>query len=257
MSRAIEISDDAIRQAAADRITAAALARQYGCSEATISKRSRRLGVKWHGRAATPAWYAEADQLCQQGVPVAEIAERLGISIQRLHTYRSTHGLTRKRTNWDGAILAAVESETTLETLARELGAHPRTISERAQRLRVRLITDAQKAANEAPAQPWSVPDPNEPFGDELDEWPASVAAPTLPEESRVPCVLIRGGEIVDEVAHGGTIIGRYDDFIEALQWLRLESPPCIVARACDYVALAFTQTKPKKAHKPINIFRE
>ena len=252
MSRAIEISDDAIRQAAADRITAAALARQYGCSEATISKRSRKLGVKWHGRAATPAWYAEADQLCQQGVPVAEIAERLGVSIQRLHTYRSTHGLTRRRVNWDGAILAAVESETTLETLARELGAHPRTISERAQRLRVRLITDAQKAANEAPAQPWTVPDPNESLGDESDEWPASVPAPTLPDELAVPALVISGGELRDSVVHGGRIVHRCDDFIDAMRWARAFEPPCFVARERDGVALCKMVAPKKRAKAPL-----
>ena len=257
MSRAIAIPDDELRHAVANRIPASVLAKKYGCTESTISNHGRKLGLVWHGRAATPAWYAEAERLCKLDVPAIDIAAQLGIPVSQVHTYRCTHGYSRKRVNWDAAILAAVESETTLETLARELGAHPRTISERAQRLRVRLITDAQKLANEAPAQPWTEPDPNEPFGDEIDDWPASVAAPTLPEESHVPCVLIRGGEIVDDVVRGGTIIGRYEDFIDALQWLRLETPPCIVARARDYVALAFTQTKPEKAHKPINIFRE
>ena len=55
MSRAIAIPDDEIRAAVANRIPASVLAKKYGCTESTISNHGRKLGLVWHGRAATPA----------------------------------------------------------------------------------------------------------------------------------------------------------------------------------------------------------
>lgn len=262
--------DDDIREAVAAKLPATVVAAKYGVVDTTIRNRACVLGLRFEGRAPTPAWHSGAPALHARGMTDRAIAEHYGVTPSAVATWRASKGLpvnpSYRAPEWHAEALALQAKGYGLQLICDATGHTTHAV--RAVLAKHGLTRNDPKRATPAP-KPAPIESDDEPEEiesepeeqpedpDESNDWPASVAAPTLPEESRVPCVLIRGGEIVNEVVQGGTIIGRYDDFIEALQWLRLESPPCIVARARDYVALAFTQTKPKKAHKPINIFRE
>lgn len=276
MSARNAIPDEEIRAAVENRIPAKRLAEKYQCAETTIQMRAVRLGLRFNGRKPLATWHSLAHELCKQGKTPDEIAAACGVSRESVHTFQTVHRYTRRAGLYDDAIRAAAATREPewhlqalrlndrgydLQLIADATGQTPSAV-QNVLRAHGRRRNDpkqidasrASRANDSEPVEPWEIPNPNEDLGDEPDEWPASVPAPTLPDELAVPALVISGGELRDSVVHGGKIVHRCDDFIDAMKWARAQKPPCFVVRECDNVALC-GMVSPKKRAKAMNIF--
>ncbi len=211
--------DDAIRSAAATGKSAVQLATELRVDPNNLRDRIRQLGVKLPPAPRGANWHSEAVRLNDRGYDLQLIADATGQTPQAVQNVLRANG--RRRND-------------------------PKQLD----------ASRTSRANDSDPVEPWEIPNPNEDLGDESDEWPASVPAPTLPDELAVPALVISGGELRDSVVHGGKIVHRCDDFIDAMRWARAFEPPCFVARARDYVALCRTEA-PRKRAKSMNVFGE
>ena len=260
--------DDDIREAVAAKLPAPPIAAKYGVVESTIRNRAYALGLRFDGRAPTPAWHSGAIALHAEGMTDRAIAEHYGVTPSAVATWRKSKGLpinpSYRTTAWHAEALRLQANGYGLQLICDATGHTTHAV--RAVLAKHGLTRNDPKRATPAPRkeaieapecedceQEQSEPEqPEDP--DELGDWPASVPAPGLPEEFAIPAVVIAGGELRDSVVHGGRIVHRAGDFIDAMKWARAQKPPCFVVRASDYVVLC-RMVAPKKRAKTMDIF--
>lgn len=264
MSAKIAIPDDEIRAAVENRIPAKRLAEKYGCAESTIHMKAYALGLRFASRSSyDPAIHAGA----AAGKNAIQIAGELGVDPNNLRDRVRKLGVklppAPRGANWHSEAVRLNDRGYDLQLIADATGQTPSAVQNvlraHGRRRNDPRQIDASRVsrANDSElVEPWEIPNPNEDMGDESDEWPASVPAPTLPDELAVPALVISGGELRDSVVHGGKIVHRCDDFVDAMRWARAQKPPCFVVRERDYVALCRTEA-PRKRAKTMALFGE
>lgn len=261
--------DDDIREAVAAKLPATVVAIKYGVVDTTIRNRANVLGLRFEGRAPAPAWHSGAPALHARGMTDRAIAEHYGVTPSAVATWRASKGLpvnpSYRAPEWHAEALALQAKGYGLQLICDATGHSSHAVQAllRKHRLRrndPRRVAPAPKPVIESDDEPEEIESEPEELQsddpDESDEWPASVPLPGLPEEFAVPALVISGGELRDSVVHGGEIVHRAGDFIDAMKWARAFEPPCFVARASDYVALCRTEA-PRKRAKPMNLFGE
>ncbi len=90
--------DDLYRLYVIERRGTVEIAKIYGCSATTISYRLRQYGIPARPGALQPRGVNTdlLSNLYQEGVPIKEIAQRLGVSTSTVHYYRRKLGLSRR-----------------------------------------------------------------------------------------------------------------------------------------------------------------
>lgn len=260
--------DDDIREAVAKKLQATVVAVKYGVVDTTIRNRAAVLGLRFEGRAPAPAWHSGAPALHARGMTDRAIAEHYGVTPSAVATWRASKGLpvnpSYRAPEWHAEVLALQAKGYGLQLICDATGHTTHAV--RAVLAKHGLTRNDPRRATPAPRKEViEAPEcedceqeqseseqPEDP--DELGDWPASVPAPGLPEEFAIPALVIAGGELRDSVVHGGRIVHRAGDFIDAMKWARAQKPPCFVALASDYVALC-RMVAPKKRAKTMDIF--
>lgn len=261
--------DDDIREAVAAKLPATVVAAKYGVVDTTIRNRAAVLGLRFDGRAPTPAWHSGAPALHARGMTDRAIAEHYGVTPSAVATWRASKGLpvnpSYRAPEWHAKALELQARGYGLQLICDATGQTTHAVQAllRKHRLRrndPRRVAPAPKPAVESDDEPEEIESEPEELQsddpDESDEWPASVPRPGLPEEFAVPAFVISGGELRDSVVHGGEIVHRAGDFVDAMRWARAQKPPCFVVRERDYVALCRTEA-PRKRAKSMTLFGE
>ena len=256
--------DDALRAGCEAKLSAPQISEITGVSVAHLTERAWQLGLHFQSRSSE--WRIKAAELHSAGHTDRQIAEQLSINVEAVTNWRNTTDRQCNRANspiaWHAKMVELHAKGYDLQMIADIVRKTPRAVQ--------KALSARGLRRNDPKQEPRKVPEravkpvakqpkarvEQEPI-EHNDDWPESVPMPGLPPGLAVPSVLIVDGEIKGGVVHGGRIIRRCDDFIEAFRWLRLTPPPCIVARASDYVALQYSEQRSKKKAKPVRIFSE